>query len=74
MNLKIDSLDVIEQLKRGDVIFQERETEKYIITSINAEQVMLTVTGSGINIKLFATGDLIKDNWILQKREMAFQR
>jgi hypothetical protein len=74
MHLKIDSTDVIGQLKRGDIIFQENDHEKYIITSINAEQVMLTMSGGGINVKLFATPDLIKEKWVLQKREMAFQR
>ena len=66
MIVKIDAFTIVEKLKKGDIVFQQKENEKYIISSLNAEQVMLVLAGGGINIKLLPIRELINDGWYLE--------
>jgi hypothetical protein len=70
MTIPIDSLDIIEQLKRGDIIFQvdKDEMEKFRIDEINKRQIVATGEGKYLHLKMFPVSFLMDDNWCLEKR------
>ncbi len=66
MNFKIDSLDMINNLRKGDIIMQyANDKEEYIIQSINDILIsVFRVTTKAL--KIFPITHLITDNWFVE--------
>jgi hypothetical protein len=66
MKFKIDSFQIVENLNKGDIIFQD-ENEKYRVTLIADTYLMAIHTGAFARVRIFSLADLIKYNWWLDR-------
>ena len=69
MTVQIDSADAIQQLKKGDVIFQihNEEREKFTVDAIDERQIVAIRTDKNVHIKMFPVAFLIEGNWHTEK-------
>ena len=69
MTVQIDSADAIQQLKKGDVIFQVHNEgkEKFTVDAIDDRQIVAIRTYKNIHIKMFPVAFLIEGNWHTEK-------
>jgi len=73
MNFKIDSLEIIRNLKEGDIIMQHADSkEKYIIQSINEILIMVFRSTSTVCSKTFPVTHLITDNWFIESNNGSY--
>lgn len=61
---KIDSFNIVQQLKRGDVICKDED--EYVITQISENHITLILNGKRSSLKMFALSDLLNENWYLK--------
>jgi hypothetical protein len=72
MTIPIDSLNIIGQLKRGDIIFRvdNDEIEKFKIVEINEWQIVAVGEVKYLHLKMFPVCSLIEEHWCMEKRNL----
>ncbi|HEX4374561.1 MAG TPA: hypothetical protein VHZ50_14765 [Puia sp.] len=67
MSNQIDSFDVIQQLKRNDIIIRPVTKERYVIVEIGNDFFILILAQETRALKMMRFHDLIKEKWELEK-------
>jgi hypothetical protein len=66
MDFKIDSLEIVRRLKKGDIIMQHSDgKEKYKIDSIN-DIIVMVFKIPEMCVKAFPITHLLTDNWFIE--------
>jgi hypothetical protein len=69
MDTKIDTLEDIGRLKRGQIIYQAESKEKYCIDTIKNDFLILVSKDPGTVLKLIYFRNLLEENWQVQQTE-----
>ncbi|HLX93273.1 MAG TPA: hypothetical protein VKR32_16425 [Puia sp.] len=66
MLVKIDSINMINSLRTGHIIYQH-EKERYVVNTITPTHIFLFLFGGGLSVKTIPVLDMLRDNWHLVK-------
>jgi hypothetical protein len=69
MDTKIETLEDIGRLKRGQIIYQAENKEKYCIDTIKDDFLILVSKDPGTVLKLIYFRNLLEENWHIQQSE-----
>jgi hypothetical protein len=67
MSSQIDSFDVIQQLKKDDIIICPLTNEKYVIGEIGNDFFILTLVNERRALKMMRFHDLIREKWQIER-------
>lgn len=67
MSNQIDSFDVIQQLRKNDIIICPVTKEKYVIGEIGEDFFILTLVNEKRALKMMRFHDLIREKWQIEK-------
>ena len=74
MSIKIESADVINKVKNGDILLQAAKKEKYKVTEKGEDFFILKSAEEQRALKMVKFSELIKDNWYLEPPIAFFER
>ena len=66
MSNQTESFDVIQQLKKDDIILRPADKEKYRIAEIGDDFFILTLLNERRILKMIRFSDLISENWEIE--------
>jgi hypothetical protein len=67
MSSQIDSFDVIQQLRKNDIIIHPMTEEKYVIGEIGNDFFLLNLFNENRALKMMRFHDLIREKWQIEK-------
>jgi hypothetical protein len=67
MSNQIDSFDVIQQLRKNDIIIHPITEEKYVIGEIGNDFFLLNLVTENRALKMMRFHDLIREKWQIER-------
>lgn len=67
MSNQTDSFDVIQQLRKNDIILDPVTNEKYAIGDIGDDYFILVLVSENRAFKMLRFFDLIKEKWTIER-------